>query len=78
MDDQDAVERATDVEFDAVDTEIHRRSKGRECVLTFGYVQPTVREDVDHLSSFADVIRITSTSSRLFTNHPLLLGLQIR
>ena len=78
VDHQDAVERASDVQFDPVDPERHRRRKGRECVFALVDVQSAVREDVNHLSSLCSATGITWTSYRLFTNHALVIRLQIR
>jgi hypothetical protein len=49
VDDQNAIERATNVELDAIDAEFDGGDKRSDRVLSFGYVQPAVREDVDHL-----------------------------
>jgi hypothetical protein len=53
MHDEDPVASATNVQFDTVDTEVHRSSKGRDGVLALENVQSTVGEDVNHSTSFA-------------------------
>jgi hypothetical protein len=49
VDDQNAVEGATNVQLDAINAEFDGRAKRRTRVLALAHVQSAMREDFDHL-----------------------------
>jgi hypothetical protein len=75
MDDEVPVRGATDVEFDAVDSEFDGPAEGLDRVFTLADVQSPVGEDGSHESKFdRSDDTILSTLSRKTPQGPLVIG----